>query len=229
MAVAFDAVGPSSAGTFAQSTAGPLTWSHTCTGSDLLLTVGIAWDVSNAGTPTTLTVTYNSVSMTSVGRQLSNNSSTSGFIELFALQNPATGTNTVSAAWSDPTLAGGQSIIGGSVSFTGVASYGTPVKAFGLSGTLSATVNGTAASSMVVDAACWGSGGAATGSQTERWERDVNADTGSGDAAQSTAAGGGNVTMSYTITSDAWGIIAVELFAAGGATALQSGSAFPAF
>lgn len=84
-----------------------LTWSHTCTGSNLVLLVAF----SNSSGATSCT--YNGVSMTHVivgGGQL----------DVFYLINPATGSHTVSVT------AGGIFLRGLSASYTGVSQVGFP-------------------------------------------------------------------------------------------------------
>ena len=92
MAVAFDAVGPSSSGL--QWTTAPTTWTHVCGASATALVVYIAID--NVPSGTSGTVTYNSVSMTKVAEWVSNFSGTAGVIAVYTLLNPTTGSNTVS-------------------------------------------------------------------------------------------------------------------------------------
>lgn len=219
MAVAFDAVGPSSAGTSSSSST-TLSWSHTCTGSNLCLLVGVALG-NNADGGSTMSATYNSVSMTSLGTVHTNNSF-GGFIQLWYLKGPATGANTVAI-----TESGGSTpltLVGGSISLTGVdqtSPVGTPVTAAGSSGTASVAVTGTTSGNMIVDAVACGSA-ISTSTQTNRWKDNAATTSGAGNAAQSTAAAGGSVTMSYTVTSDWWGIIAVEVKAAAGSGGLSS-------
>jgi hypothetical protein len=69
---------------------------------------------------------------------------------------------------------------------------------------------------MVVDAMVTGCNGTTTSRQTLRWLKQVNCATAGGNGAQSTAAGAATVTMGYTVKSDWWGIIAMDLLAAGG-------------
>src|SRR6185503_18442008 len=151
------------------------------------------------------------VSMTSAGLVHSNNR-TDGFVQLFYLTNPATGANTVQV-----TLTGGTaSIEGGSVSFTGV-NQTTPVRnvatSAGSSTTPRVTVAGVAGD-MVVDAMVTGCTGTMSSIQTLRWLKQQNCSTGGGNGAQSTAAGAASVTMGYTVPSDYWGMIGVDLAAA---------------
>jgi hypothetical protein len=207
MALAFDAVYPGSTGaSVSNSGTFTLSWNHTCTGSNLLLVAGVT--VGSGGVATTTSATYNSVSMTSTGRSFSNNG-VDGFCEMFYLVAPATGTNSV-----DITLNAGNilDVAGGSLSFTGV-DQSTPVSditpTFGSSGP--ATMNmSSAAGKMVVDLVCTGSGITSSG-QTQRWLKNINTSSAAGNGAQSTADGASSVTMSYTITNDWWGMIALNV------------------
>ena len=85
-----------------QGTSTTVTISHTCTGSDLCLIVGVS--VDNA-VPTG--VTYNSVAMTKIDDQ----DASAGNASLWQLVGPATGANdiVVTVASSDEIVAGGQS------------------------------------------------------------------------------------------------------------------------
>jgi hypothetical protein len=211
VAVAFDAVGPSSAGATAVG-ATSVTFAHTCTGSNTLLIVGTAVGVN--GTPVT-SATYAGVTMTSFGK-VSTNNQNSGFVEMWYLVAPATGTNNVII-----TSGNAADFSAGSVSFTGVdqtTPVGSPVTAFGDGGVAapSATVTGTAAGNMVADVVANGANITAS-TQTQRWLRNTNGNSGAGNGAGSTAAAGGSVTMGYTAVADWWSMIAVEV--RGGAAA----------
>lgn len=105
MAITFDSS--------AKNVASSATWSHTCTGSNLILIVGLA-----IGQNTNATVTYNGVSMTMVG---SAGISTSYTLQYFYLLNPSTGTNTISC--SNLGSSGG---LGISLSYAGVLQSGFP-------------------------------------------------------------------------------------------------------
>jgi uncharacterized membrane protein len=212
--VAFDAVGPSSAGTGAASVAagGTLSWSHTVTasGSNLLLMVAVTVG-SNPDTNRTLTVTYNGVAMTPAGLVHSNNKAL-GYVQMFYLTAPAPGTHTVQV-----TLTGGKaSLAAGSVSFTGVDQT-TPLRniatGFGTGVSPRVTV-ASASGNMVIDAMVTGCDGTITSSQTLRWLKQVNCSTAGGIGAQSTAAGASSITMGYTVPSDWWGMIGADIVAA---------------
>ncbi len=81
--IAFDAASSSS------GSGSPFTWSHTCTGSNLVLVVALwaaAGDVVSA-------VTYNSIAMTQVAKTVG---AALGENYLYILVNPSTGANTIS-------------------------------------------------------------------------------------------------------------------------------------
>jgi hypothetical protein len=212
MAVAFDAVGPGATGTI--SATSPLTWSHTCTGTNGALLVGVSFGQAGGSSGAdTNTVTYNGVAMTRLGAVSSNNQ-TDGYVELYGLIAPATGANTVSV--SHTTAGTVHHIVAGSVSFTGAASFGTAVTNFGSSTTPTVNVTGTTAGNMVVDACC-DAQGLISSNQTLRWESaGSDANTAACNAGQSTAAAGGTITMSWAAPTDWWGIVAAEVIAAGG-------------
>ena len=213
-AVAVDSVGPSSSGTSA-SGASSLSWSHTVTssGSNLALVVGVGVG-ANPDTGLTLSVTYNSIAMTSIGVVHANNTN-NGFVQMFCLAAPSSGGHTVAVSLSGGTA----DLIGGSISFTGVnqaAPCKNAVTAYS-SGT-SVSVNVTsAAGDMVVDTVGTGTG-VSTSTQTLRWLKNLNPNTADANAAQSTAAGASSVTMGYTGANDYWAIIGVDLAAASGST-----------
>ena len=208
MAVTFDAVGPNSAGTSATGTS--LSWSHTCTGSNRLLVVGVAVGTVTSDASLVTTVTYNGVSMTSASKVHSNGSS-NGYIQMFYLIAPATGANTVAV-----TNNSSADLAGGSVSFAGV-NQSTPTSGLatnvgnGTSGSVSVSTN---VGDMVIDALCNGSGFASgTSLQTTRWLINANSNSAAGNGASSTAAGAaGSVTMGYTnFNLDWWGLIGINI------------------
>lgn len=110
-AIGFDA---SAVGTTTSTS--PITGTHTCTGSNLMLAVGGG---NFATTPTISTPTYAGVSMSLVGAQQTN---TGAMAAMYFLTGPATGANTVSMAF------GGTSpnCNYNSVSYTGVKQTGQP-------------------------------------------------------------------------------------------------------
>jgi hypothetical protein len=208
--VAFDAVGPSSAG-ISVANGSTLSWSHTVSGSNTLLVVSVAVG-ANADGGLSLSATYNSVAMVSAAKVHSNNTSY-GFVQLFYLVAPANGSHTVQV-----TLSGGTADMeAGSVSFTGV-NQTNPIAhiatAFGNSTTPAVTVT-SAPGNMIVDGVAYGTLlGAST--QTNSWMNNQNGSTAGGNGAQSTAAGSASVTMGYTTpnSADYWGIVGMDVAAA---------------
>ena len=213
-AVAVDSVGPSSAGTSA-SAASSLSWTHTVTssGSNLALVVGVGVG-ARPDDGMTLSVTFNSVAMTSVGLMHADNTD-HGFVQMFCLAAPASGTHTVAVSLSGGTAA----LVGGSISFTGV-NQTTPCKNTATaynSGTSVSVAVTSAAGDMVVDAVGTGSGVSAS-TQTLEWVNNFSSATADGNAAQSVAPGASTVTMGYTGINDYWAIIGVDIAAASGST-----------
>lgn len=207
MAVAFDAVGPSSSGT--ASVTSPLTWTHVCGAGATVLLVGVTCDAAT-DTGMVLSATYNGVAMTSLGLRHSNDQ-TAGYIQLFRLDSPATGSNTVSVTEAGGSGLGG--LDGGSISFTGSASVSAAQTAAGAGTTASLAFTPTSTGNMVAAFAGCGSALTPSGSFTSRF----NENAGSGQAAAGYAAGstiastGGSVTASWTSASDWWAVIAVEV------------------
>lgn len=218
MSVAFDAVGPSSAG--ASSTASTsLSWSHTCTGSNLVLIAAVAMGAS-VDTGITTAATYNSVSMTSLG-VVHSGTLTAGYIQAWYLIAPATGANTLAITASGGTPG---TLAGGSCSFTG-ADQTTPMGTAFTGhdnntpvGTGSVSVTGTTSGNMIFSAICTGSGGESATTGTLRWNKFVNGNSAAGSGAMSTiAAPGGTQAMSWSFNTDDWGAIAAEVKAVSGA------------
>jgi len=112
MAIAFDAGG----GTNITTSSTSHTQSHTCTGSDLVLLVGIS--VYDSPYDVVTGVTYNGVAMTQIGKRFR---SGGRGVYLYILTSPATGTNTISIATSSSVRVGINS-----TSFTGCAQTSQP-------------------------------------------------------------------------------------------------------
>jgi hypothetical protein len=157
--------------------------------------------------------------MTSAGKVHSNNSN-KGFVELFYLKAPETGTHLVEVSLSGEASA---EMEGGSVSFTGVDQT-TPVQNIttnaGYSTSPSVAVS-SAVGNMVVDALSVGCNVSSSG-QTLRWNNNQSCQHGAGCGAQSTAAGASSVTMSYTTVNDWWGIIGMDVVAAAAPTSASA-------
>lgn len=137
MAIAFDAHT-----TFKETTGTSLTFSHTCTGSNLVLWVNV---LIQSGTDLVTGVTYNGVAMTRAGTPAVQGTQTDYGYYLY---NPATGSNSVVVSTSSSVQ-----IDAHSTSFTGVDSGHTPAynTGGGASGTqLSVSVTTTVDNSWLV-------------------------------------------------------------------------------
>ena len=112
MAIAFDAT---SLSTYKAAGAGTLTWSHACTGSDLIL-----WVYAYCGNNSAVTSpTYNGSAMT-VHQSLAMTGGAAGqYIRSWYIIAPSTGTNTVS-------LTSNSDMYGFGASYTGAAQTGQP-------------------------------------------------------------------------------------------------------
>lgn len=218
MAVAFDAVASASA---AHTISSPVTVNIAVVSAvNGYVVVGVAIGVHSASVVTGCTIGGSAA--TELATVDSNNTTTGGF-KLYGRVNAATGTVacvlTISDTSSDYEI--------GVMSFTGVhqtVSTGTPVTAFGSSGTASATLSGGVAGDLAVYGLCQGSGGATTPgtNETERWDIALNGSSGGGCGAggHSTDVAG---TISATFASDSWGMIAVNLLQSGGGGAFVAG------
>jgi len=218
MAVALDVVSPGAAGQSAISGLS-LTWSHTCTGSNLCVFVGFVCGQGGGNmTSATMSATYGGTAMTAVvASRLVSGTSTSGRFGFWYLVGPPTGASTINVSMS---AGAPDSLIGGSISFTGVhqtTPIGTPVNVNSATDATSASAAmGTIATgNMVVDLMAAGSSLTAT-TQTQRWLKNNNTSSIAGNAAASTAAGAGAaITMGYSIVSlDGYSITGVEIKAA---------------
>ena len=189
------AVDATSTGT---STGGDFSVSHTTSGTDRLMLVGVSMNLG--GSQTVSSVTYNGDSLSLVGVKEAGDAR----IEIWALLAPDVGTFNVDIAFSSPT----DGNTAGVMTFTGV-DQSTPLGAFASDfgygeSTASATVS-SAADELVFGVVSIddpnfrvlteGAG------QTERWELDGFQTTGGG----STAPGAPSVNMSWTwAPSDNW-------------------------
>jgi len=215
VAVAFDAVGPSATGQTSSGATTTLSWSHTVgAGSNTVLIVGGA--IGNASAPPAITsITYNSVAMTGFAT-VNSGGLTAGYVAMYYLLNPPAGANTVLVTRG---AASTTTMVFGSVSFTGASQT---VGDYFVATNQSITAGSTPASvvvptvstaSQVVDAMCSGSASSTpTSNKTNRWVNAFGSSSAAGVSGQSTTVGtGGNVTMQYTITSDDWAVIGLEV------------------
>lgn len=207
MAVAFDAV---ASATGNGSNSSPLTFTHTAGTGGSVVVVIVTVDGN-----TTVAATYGGASMTKLGSVASDNVTANGIVYLFGITGGADGANTVSVT----STAGFTRILGNSISFTGAASFGTAVTAFGSSASASVTLTGTTSGNMGVAGAGYGTSGTTTWtSGTGRFTDDDNNGSGVGNITGGTIAAGGSVSLTVTIPNDVWGMVGAEVQAPAGAT-----------
>lgn len=190
-AIAFDAT----ASNFTAPPGSSISWTHTCTGSQLVLYVGV--NVKGVGSGTT-GVTYNSVAMTLIGTR--SYASGNGEVTHWYLINPATGANTIVVTFAAAS-SGGEA---GSISLTGVDQT-SPLDAnncnSGIGTAASVAVTTVADNAWVLDIFGQLTGStseAPGGSQTLRWDRsEVTA--GGGGSSQGPITPPASTTMSWSI------------------------------
>jgi VCBS repeat-containing protein len=173
------------------------TFSHTTSGSDRLLLVGISFGQDNGETVTS--VTHNGTNLTKLG-SIDNSDNASARVEIWSLVAPTTGTHNVVVNLS------GVSHIGaviGAISFTGVeqsAPLGAFAGAQGNSNAPSVTVT-SAANELVFGIAAYEDSNSADftegAGQTEQW----NLFQAKANGTASTEAGAASVVSSWTIPS----------------------------
>lgn len=194
MAVAFDAVATDTTGGAAN-----LTYSHTCTGSNLVMYVLCG---QRFGTSGVSAVTYNAVSLTKLF-EFDNGNLTSSIV--YRLINPATGAHNVIV-----TEGGSRAVTAVSVSFTGVdqtTPEGVIVPASPAGGHDTAPTHtvASAVGDMVVDLVSYYMPAAETVSVgAGQTLRGGNLTTGTLGSAVSTEAGAASVVMSWTASASVW-------------------------
>jgi len=119
MALAFDATSNSGS----QSGVSSFSWSHTCTGTNLVLIVGVGMEDLTDADRVISSITYNGVSLTKIRSDddTTNNITT----DLWYLINPTTGANTILVTMNAGTIS---TTLGGAVSFSG-ADQTSPIEA----------------------------------------------------------------------------------------------------
>jgi hypothetical protein len=213
VAVAFDAVGPSSAGaTSANSTT--VSWSHTC-GNGVALVVAVALSVPNdAGYALTakLNPAGSNTTIPTLGAEIHSGSSTAGFVQLFGLPNVPSGTHTITV-----TATGGTPITleGGSVSYTGAdltTAFGTQQSST-TQGTAapSITHTGSTSGNMIAAGLAHGASITSVTTGTSRWIRNAGTDSAAGNGAMADKSAGGSQAITWAATNDWCGIAAVEV------------------
>lgn len=213
MAVAYDASAP--APPFGNQGQSSLSWSHTVAGSDIAVLAGVAVD----GSPDTMTctATCNGSGMTSLGK-VHAGGSTAGYLEVFGISGVTAGSASLVATASTTVT----DINVCSLSFTGASPavpFGTAGTASGNTGTATASTAGSTTGNFVAGFMATGTGiTSATAPATSRVINNYrgNAGNAAGDSAAATSPSTGSaVTMAWTITSDFWAAVAVEVLAGG--------------
>lgn len=184
----------------------PLTWSHTCSGSDRGLIVGVSVFVMDI-----LSVTYNGDALTLIGTGTANGS-TKTF--LYQLINPDSGTHDIVVTPDGP----GLSLSCGGISFTGA--HQTTMVGTEATGTGSSTAPSATASSstgeIVVSNLAWPTGGgdqtaAVDSPSTERWNLHTLGAS-STEGAGSTRDGETSTVMAWTMSgSVSWALTSVPV------------------
>ena len=207
MAVAIDAVGPSSAGA-GSGGSNSLNWTHTAAGGPVALLVGVTLGTAN-DSGNDFTVTCDSVPMTLIDGPIHGNNSIYGFIKVYGLTGISSGAHAIAVTVSGTTPTG---LAGGSVSFTGAASFGTAYDAVGNSATSSVAVPASTTGGIIFALVGTGHGNeAATSPATLQYLKDEALNTIGNCAAETTPSTGGAVTVGFTQDSNYWAIIAVEV------------------
>lgn len=199
MSLAIDAVSSTNS-----SGAGPFTWTHTCSGSNRLLKVDIAYYDSG---DTVSAVTYNGDAMTVIPSSTVSNGQYT--VTSYGLIAPDLGSNTISVTFTGAVFDFGA----GAISWADAdqtTPFGTAVTATGTSATPSVNVS-SASGEIVADALVIVHGGTLTvdGSQSQRYNAIAG---GFIKYAGSTEAGASTTTMSWSnSTSQAWAIVGVPV------------------
>jgi hypothetical protein len=142
------------------ATIGTGTTAYTCTGSARFLIVTVRYNNGSNGTISG--ITYNGVALTNSIPKIGNNNS-SGFVELWSLVSPASGSNNIVISWgSGPT----GSVSAYAASYTAVNAAETTATATPASGTATAVVTPTVDNAWLVGTGVHdtGGGGNPTGS-----------------------------------------------------------------
>jgi hypothetical protein len=206
VAVGYDSVGPSSAGT-AVGSVGVLSWSHTTVASSTLIVAGYTLDTTNsAGTSS---ATLDSVAMSSFPAVLTSGGSGGSYLQVF--YGIASGTSHTVAITGTGTA---DAEVAGSIAFTGAVTLGTPVTSSADS-TYSVAVAANTSGNMIVGFMASGSNiTATTAPATSQFVDNYKGSGGgyTGNIAGATSpATGSSVTMGWTSSAGSMCILAVEV------------------
>lgn len=218
--VAFDAVGPSSAGVSVQT--GAVTWSHVNSEAANAIVVGITY-ITGSSPPATA-VTYGAASLARLGTVPSDNQTSGGIDFWGAIGSLPTGSNTVSI--TNPGTDGTNHVTGGSMSFTSASAlkFGSAFTAFASGSSVSASVTGTTANNQIAAACSYGGNAlgqiVATSPGTLQWFVAGDGNSGADNSAgQSCVAPDGTQSVGFSVSggNDWWGLVAVEVQVSTGA------------
>jgi len=209
MAIALDAI--SSTNSSASSFSDPVILAHTCTGSNLVLLVGVTYQDSNHGNYGSNNVTYDGEAMVLIR---SDEAVGNVYTELWIKVGPSTGANNIIVT-PNSAAAPGEIAVGG-ISLTGAKQSGQPEAnngATGSSNTPSVSVTTIDINSWVVDVLANEAGNPTAGAgQTRRWYKaDQSFENGSG-STEGPVTPAGATTMSWSIPSGApWALSAASI------------------
>jgi hypothetical protein len=192
-----------------------LGWSHTVSGSNRILIVGVGIRKSSGSASSVSSITYNGVSLTKINH-VQDSAGAGSRTELWYLLNPDTGTHYVNV-----TMGAAKPFAAGAISFKGVhqaSPLGSEAASTGSGTTASVSVS-SSIGELVVDAVTSADDTlpiptlTAGSGQTGHWSEELNSGSGHlGRTGGSQEAGAASVTMSWSISeSRPWTIIAVPL------------------
>lgn len=216
MTVAFDAVGPSSAGFSSGTALTTYTWSHTV-GAAANNCIIVCITLDNEANTDTATVKYGTTTLTLLDgpTQSGGGTGSGGYQAVYGAAGVATGTNTVTVT----VTTGPQDITAGSISFTGVdqtTPFGTVAST---TSSKSVTVPSTTSGNYVVSFMSAGNTITLPTGPTQAWldnfQGGAGASTGN-DAGVYEASTGSSMTITWATTSTVWVIDAFEVQATGG-------------
>lgn len=210
-AVALDAIGPNGSpiSGISCNSCTSLTWSQSCAGPNGAVVVGAGLGPVSSDAGLTMSSTFNSVSLTSLGTAHSN-ANTAGFAQMWS--GTCSGTHNVVITESGGTPL---SISAWSADFANV-NQTTPTAHFN-SATGDCTMSvcpaltvTSATNDLVMDTLVNGSPITSSG-QTIRFKANYDEGSAAGNVAGSTATGAASVSMSYTTTADWWALLGIDI------------------
>jgi hypothetical protein len=200
-------------------------------GANRVLLAAVAVGANPDGSITTTATALqggSQVAMTPIGGQVHTGGATAGFIQVYGMINPDTGTNTFILGCSISA-----ELTGGGLSFNAadqVTGWGTPaVFTGGPNTTATGSIATTAGRVVAAFVAAGSSLSSATSPLVSRFIATGNSSTGAGNSAGATAPStGSSVTTAWTISgSDTWSVVAVEILTAAAPPSLGPAAPIP--